>query len=70
MNNGNCNLRKKTKQNFIQIPFIELLNYIEDKAIKNGIEVIFVDEAYSSKTSCISGDVLEVQTNLKMVKNP
>jgi len=70
MNSGNCNLRKKTKQNFIQIPFIELLNYIEDKAIKNGIEVIFIDEAYTSKTSCISGDVLEVQTKSKNGQKP
>lgn len=62
MNNGECKLRKKTKQNFIQIPFIQLIHYIEEKAIKNGIEVIFIDEAYTSKTSCVSGDVLEVQT--------
>ena len=62
MNNGKCKLSKKTKQNFIQIPFIELINYIEEKAIKNKIKIIFIDEAYTSKTSCISGDVLEVQT--------
>jgi IS605 OrfB family transposase len=43
MNNGECNLRKKTKQNFIQIPFIQLIHYIEEKAIKNGIEVIFIE---------------------------
>ena len=62
MNNGECNLREKTKQNFIQIPFIQLIHYIEEKAIKNGMEVIFIDEAYTSKTSCVNGDVLEVQT--------
>ena len=60
-NNGNCNLRKSTKQNFIQIPFIQLLNYIEEKATDNKIEVIKVDEAYTSKTSCISSDVCDVQ---------
>jgi IS605 OrfB family transposase len=43
MNNGKCNLRKKTKQNFIQIPFIQLIHYVEEKAIKNGIEVIFIE---------------------------
>ena len=26
------------------------------------MEVIFIDEAYTSKTSCVNGDVLEVQT--------
>jgi IS605 OrfB family transposase len=70
MNNGNCKLRKATKQNFIQIPFIELLNYIEQKAVKNGIKVIFIDEAYTSKTSCINGDVLEVQTKSKNNQRP
>jgi IS605 OrfB family transposase len=43
MNTGECNLRKKTKQNFIQIPFIQLIHYIEEKAIKNGIEIIFIE---------------------------
>ncbi len=43
MNNGECNLKNKTKQNFIQIPFIQLIHYIEEKAIKNGIEVIFIE---------------------------
>jgi len=70
MNNGACNLRKKTKQNFIQIPFIQLIHYIEEKAIKNGIEVIFIDEAYTSKTSCVSGDVLAVQTKSKNNQKP
>ena len=70
MNNGKCKLRKKTKQNFIQIPFIQLIHYIEEKAIKNKIEVIFIDEAYTSKTSCINGDVLEVQTKSKNNQKP
>jgi len=70
MNNGECNLRKKTKQNFIQIPMIQLIHYIEEKAIKNEIEVIFIDESYTSKTSCISGDVLAVQTKSKNGQKP
>ena len=60
-NNGNCFLKKSTKQNFIQIPFIQLLNYIEEKARDANIEVIRVDESYTSKTSCISSDVCDVQ---------
>lgn len=70
MNNGECNLRKKTKQNFIQIPFIQLIYYIEEKGIKNGIEIIFINEAYTSKTSCVNGDVLAVQTKSKNNQNP
>lgn len=65
MNNGECNLRKATKQNFIQVPFIQLIDNLEEKALKNGIEVIFIDEAYTSKTSCISGDVTEIQKKAK-----
>jgi len=60
-NNGECRLRKATKQNFIQIPFIKLLAYIEEKAQENGIETIRINESYTSKTSCISGDVCDVQ---------
>ena len=65
MNNGECNLRKATKQNFIQVPFIQLIDNIEEKALKNGIKVVFIDEAYTSKTSCISGDVTEIQKKAK-----
>jgi len=60
-NSGECKLKKGTKQNFIQIPFIKLLNYIEEKAKNVNIEVIRVDESYTSKTSCISSDVCDVQ---------
>ena len=46
------------------------MNYIEQKAVKNGIKVIFIDDAYTSKTSCINGDVLEVQTKSKNNQKP
>ncbi|WP_456470043.1 RNA-guided endonuclease TnpB family protein [Caminibacter sp.] len=68
-NNGECKLRKSTRQNFIQIPFIKLIHYIEEKAVDRGIEVIKVDEAYTSKTSCITEEVLDVQTNLVNAQN-
>lgn len=60
-NNGKCNLRKSTKQNFIQIPFIKLLQYIEEKCVNIGIKVIKINESYTSKTSCISSSVFDVQ---------
>lgn len=60
-NNGESNLRKDVNQNFIQIPFIQLLKDIEDKAHKFGIKIIEVDEAYTSKTSSISKDIIEIQ---------
>ena len=55
--NGNCKLNTKTKQSFIQIPFIKLLRYIEYKCNENGIKVNVINESYTSKTSCISDDV-------------
>jgi IS605 OrfB family transposase len=55
--NGKCKLSKRVKQNFIQIPFIKLLDYIQYKANENGIMVDCIDESYTSKTSCVSDDV-------------
>lgn len=62
-NNGECNLNKSTKQNFIQIPFIKLLQNIEYKAQEYGINVHYIDEKYTSKASCISDDVKSIQDN-------
>lgn len=58
---GEIKMIKKTKQKFYQIPFGKLLNVIEQKSINYGIEVEWIDEAYTSKTSSISGDVNKVQ---------
>ena len=55
--NGDCKLNKKVKQNFIQIPFIKLLNYIQYKSNEIGIQVDIIDESYTSKCSCISDNV-------------
>jgi len=60
-NNGECNLDKATKQSFIQIPFIKLLQNIEYKAQEYGINVHYVDERYTSKASCISDDIESIQ---------
>jgi IS605 OrfB family transposase len=62
-NNGECSLRKTTKQNFIQIPFIKLLKNIEYKAQELGINIYWIDESYSSKSSCISDDIISIQLN-------
>jgi len=64
--NGKTKLRKQTKQSFIQIPFIQLLKNIQDKAAKYGIVVTDVNEAYTSKTSSISADIKQIQ-NLSQV---
>jgi IS605 OrfB family transposase len=64
-NQGDIKLGKKTKQNFIQIPFGKLLDFIQYKAEELGIKVINIDEAYTSKTSCINADVFAVQEKAK-----
>jgi IS605 OrfB family transposase len=60
-NNGECDLNKAVKQNFIQIPFVKLLKLIEYKAQEYGINVHIIDERYTSKASCISDDVRSIQ---------
>lgn len=56
-NTKNKKSNKISRQKFIQIPIIKLLNYIELKCNENGIKVEFIDEAYTSKTSCLTDDV-------------
>ena len=60
-NNGDCEMRKDIKQNFIQIPFMQLIKNLKDKAPKFGIQIIDVDESYTSKTSCLSADIREIK---------
>ena len=62
-NNGECKLNKSIKQNFIEIPFIKLLKYIEYKAQEYGIQVHYVSESYTSKSSCISDNIKSIQDN-------
>ena len=56
---------KKTKQKFYQIPFGRLLNLLEEKLTDKEIKVIEINEAYTSKTSSLTGDVVKVQVKSK-----
>lgn len=49
-------MRKVQKQNFQQIPFFLLLNKIKYKANAEGIEVVFTEEAYTSRASYLDRD--------------
>lgn len=60
-NNGNCEMRKDIKQNFIQIPFMQLVKNLKDKAPKFGITIIDIDESYTSKTSSLSADINQIK---------
>lgn len=44
------NLSKKTNQNFVSIPFDTFINYISYKARLQGIEVVKVEESFTSGT--------------------
>jgi putative transposase len=57
---GDIKLSKKVKQNFIQIPFGKLLSNIEAKCIEKHIKVHNIDEAYTSKTSCLSQNIHDI----------
>lgn len=54
----NINLGKKTNQNFCSIPYYLLMEKIKYKAILQGIEVIFTEESYTSKSSFYDCDPL------------
>jgi putative transposase len=54
---GEIKMQKKDKQKFYQIPFGKLLNLIEAKAPQFNINIEDIDEAYTSKTSCLTRDV-------------
>ncbi len=65
---GEIEMNKKTKQKFYQIPFGQLLNMINEKAPMHNIFVHDKDEAYTSKTSCLTGDVNKNQKKKSLNK--
>lgn len=52
----NCDMSKTSNQNFVQIPFSELINKITYKAEEQGIKVILVEESYTSGTSFLDNE--------------
>ncbi len=54
----NINLGKKNNQNFCMIPVYLLLEKIKYKAAIHGIEVVFTEESYTSKSSFYDNDPL------------
>ena len=51
------NLGSKTNQNFVSIPFYRFLQMIQYKATSNGIDVVFVNESYTSGTSFLDNEI-------------
>jgi IS605 OrfB family transposase len=54
----NINLGRKNNQAFVGVPFFLLLRKIQYKAEAVGVEVIFTEEAYTSKASFLDRDPL------------
>ena len=52
------NIGKKNNQNFVQIPFVKIIETLKYKLEAEGIEVEIVEESYTSKSSVLSGDSL------------
>ena len=69
---GSIEMRKKTKQKFYQIPFGKMLNLLKTKGSEFGICVVDKDEAYTSKTSCLTRNVNDNQARkaLKITVTP
>ena len=53
------NIGKINNQNFVGIPFLNLLHKIEYKAEDAGIRVIRVEESYTSKCSFVDNELIE-----------
>ena len=52
------NLGKRNNQNFVQIPFYTLIEYIKYKAQEKNIEVITHEESYTSKCSFLDDEAV------------
>ena len=54
------NIGKKNNQNFVSIPFNKFKAMIEYKAEEFGIDVVFTEESYTSKSSHMDNDPLPI----------
>jgi len=52
-------LGKRNNQNFVQIPFLMLIQQIKYKAEERGIEVVLKEENHTSKCSFLDGEPIE-----------
>lgn len=51
-----CNMGKKNNQNFVSIPFLSLVQKLKYKAEEDGIRVVLINEAYTSKCSFLDNE--------------
>ena len=55
----NCQIGKRSTQNFVTIPYYKLIQQLDYKAAEQGITVIRQEESYSSKCSFLDNEPLE-----------
>ena len=60
--NGIFNIGKRNNQNFVQIPYQSFINKLKYKAEQAGINVILIEESYTSGTSFLD-DELPIKSN-------
>ena len=64
------NLGKRTNQNFVNIPFTQLIHMLEYKCRVNGIHFIVHEESHTSKCSFIDQESIDItKTTLEDVLN-
>jgi len=61
----NINIGKKNNQFFVQIPFSRLIKQLEYKSTMVGIQVILVNESYTSKCSFLDNEPIEKRVHNK-----
>jgi len=59
------NLGRKVNEQYVCIPHRKLVNMLKYKCEELGIEVVEVDERYTSKASPVSDDIVDVQSKKK-----
>jgi len=64
----NINMGKRNNQHFVSIPFRRLIDLITYKAAQMGMEIIETSEEYTSKSSSVSDDIVEIQKLVKKGK--
>ena len=60
-------MSKKVNQKFVQIPFRLILDKLEYKLKWFGIKLVEVDESWTSKSSCVTGDILDIQKKFRSI---
>ncbi len=54
-----CNIGRVNNQKFVQIPFIKLFHQIAYKGMLIGIDVVLIEESYTSKCSFLDGEEIK-----------